>query len=81
MAAEKKARAEAEELRNQIKKSQDNERKEKRKLADEEALKKIKSLEVELQNVQKCLATQKQVKFRSVLSYLMLLTKKIKEIL
>lgn len=61
MAAEKKARAEAEELRNQIKKSQDNERKEKRKLADEEALKKIKSLEVELQNVQKCLATQKQV--------------------
>lgn len=63
MAAEKKARAEAEELRNQIKKSQDNERKEKRKLADEEALKKIKSLEVELQNVQKCLATQKQVNF------------------
>ena len=61
MAAEKKARAEAEELRNQIKKSQDNERKEKRKLADEEALKKIKALEVELQNVQKCLATQKQV--------------------
>lgn len=60
MAAEKKARAEAEELRNQIKKSQDNERKEKRKLADEEALKRIKALEGELQTVQKGLASQKQ---------------------
>lgn len=61
MAAEKKARAEAEELRNQIKKNQDNERKERRKLADEEALKKIKALEDQLQSLQKNLASQKQV--------------------
>lgn len=61
MAAEKKARAEAEELRNQIKKNQDNERKERRKLADEEALKKIKVLEDQLQALQKNLASQKQV--------------------
>lgn len=62
MAAEKKARAEAEELRNQIKKNQDNERKERRKLADEEAVKKIKALEDHLQSVQKNLASQKQVR-------------------
>jgi E3 ubiquitin-protein ligase BRE1 len=61
MAAEKKARAEAEELRNQIKKNLDNERKERRKLADEEALKKIKALEDQLQVFQKNLASQKQV--------------------
>lgn len=61
MAAEKKARAEVEELRNQIKKNLDNERKERRKLADEEALKKIKALEDQLQSLQKQLASQKQV--------------------
>ncbi|KFM60929.1 E3 ubiquitin-protein ligase Bre1, partial [Stegodyphus mimosarum] len=60
MAAEKKARAEVEELRNQIKRNQDNERKERRKLADEEALKKIKILEDQLQSLQKSLASQKQ---------------------
>ncbi|XP_035206333.1 E3 ubiquitin-protein ligase BRE1B-like [Stegodyphus dumicola] len=60
MAAEKKARAEVEELRNQIKRNQDNERKERRKLADEEALKKIKILEDQLQSLQKNLASQKQ---------------------
>lgn len=60
MAAEKKARAEAEELRNQIKKNLDNERKERRKLADEEALKKIKILEDQLSSLQKNLASQKQ---------------------
>ncbi|KAF8767715.1 E3 ubiquitin-protein ligase Bre1 like protein [Argiope bruennichi] len=60
MAAEKKARAEVEELRNQIKKNLDNERKERRKLADEEALKKIKALEDQLQSLQKQLASQKQ---------------------
>ncbi|GFT22021.1 e3 ubiquitin-protein ligase Bre1 [Nephila pilipes] len=60
MAAEKKARAEVEELRNQIKKNLDNERKERRKLADEEALKKIKALEDQLQSLQKQLTSQKQ---------------------
>lgn len=60
MAAEKKARAEAEELRQQIKKVQDSERKERRKLADEEAMKKIKILEDSLQQLQKQLAAQKQ---------------------
>lgn len=60
MAAEKKARAEAEELRQQIKKVQDSERKERRKLADEEAMKKIKILEDTLQQLQKTLAAQKQ---------------------
>lgn len=66
MAAEKKARAEVEELRNQIKKNLDNERKERRKLADEEALKKIKALEDQLQSLQKQLASQKQVSYQSV---------------
>ncbi|XP_054724010.1 E3 ubiquitin-protein ligase BRE1A-like isoform X2 [Uloborus diversus] len=60
MAAEKKARSEVEELRSQIKRNLDNERKERRKLADEEALKKIKSLEDQLQALQKSLTTQKQ---------------------
>ncbi|UYV62798.1 RNF20 [Cordylochernes scorpioides] len=60
MAAEKKARAEADELRMHLKKAQENERKERRKLADEDALKKIKMLEESLQQMQKTLSLQKQ---------------------
>lgn len=60
MAAEKKARAEAEEHRQQLKKLAEHERKERRKLADEDAMKKIRSLEETVNNLHKSLAAQKQ---------------------
>ncbi|XP_076345556.1 E3 ubiquitin-protein ligase Bre1 isoform X14 [Tachypleus tridentatus] len=60
MASEKRARTETEELKQQLKKMQDNERKERRKLADEDAMKKIKSLEEIVQQLQKAIAAQKQ---------------------
>lgn len=60
MAAEKKARAEAEEHRQQLKKLAEHERKERRKLADEDAMKKIRALEETVNNLHKSLAAQKQ---------------------
>lgn len=60
MAAEKKARAEAEEHLKQLKKLAEHERKERRKLADEDAMKKIRSLEDTVANLHKSLAAQKQ---------------------
>lgn len=60
MAAEKKARAEAEELKSQLRRIQESERKERRKLADEDALKKIRTLEETVQQLQKSLTAQKQ---------------------
>ncbi|XP_050041504.1 E3 ubiquitin-protein ligase Bre1 isoform X1 [Dermacentor andersoni] len=60
MAAEKKARAEAEEHRQQLKKLVEHERKERRKLADEDAMKKIRALEETVNNLHKGLAAQKQ---------------------
>ncbi|KAL1482573.1 hypothetical protein MTO96_033704 [Rhipicephalus appendiculatus] len=60
MAAEKKARAEAEEHRQQLKKLVEHERKERRKLADEDAMKKIRALEETVNNLHKSLAAQKQ---------------------
>lgn len=60
MAAEKKARAEVEEQRSQLKKLAEHERKERRKLADEDAMKKIRSLEETLASLHKNLAAQKQ---------------------
>lgn len=61
MAAEKKAKQEIEDLKNVIRKMQEAERKEKRKLADEDAIRKIKKLEETIIELQKNLAAQKQV--------------------
>lgn len=61
MAAEKKARMELEDARNQLRRFQDFDRKDKRKLADDEAIRKIKRLEETVTDLQKSLAAQKQV--------------------
>ncbi|CAB0029683.1 unnamed protein product [Trichogramma brassicae] len=60
MAAERKTRAELEELRQQIKKIQENKREERKKLADEDAQLKIKKLEEQTFSLQRQVATQKQ---------------------
>ncbi|XP_078681121.1 E3 ubiquitin-protein ligase BRE1B-like isoform X6 [Branchiostoma floridae x Branchiostoma belcheri] len=60
MAAEKKARAEVEELKQRIKSMEEKERQESKKLADEEALKKLKAAEEKMQELQKSLAATKQ---------------------
>lgn len=60
MAAEKKARAEVEEHRQQLKKLAEHERKERRKLADEDAMKKIRGLEETVASLHKSLTAQKQ---------------------
>ncbi|CAN7984835.1 unnamed protein product [Ixodes hexagonus] len=60
MAAEKKARAEVEEHRQQLKKLVEHERKERRKLADEDAMKKIRALEETVASLHKSLTAQKQ---------------------
>lgn len=59
MAAEKKARAELEELKGQMKKMQDAKREDRKKLADEDILRKIKQLEEKNVELQKQLTTQK----------------------
>ncbi len=61
MAAEKKAKQEIEELKAHIRKMQEAERKERRKLAEEDAIKKIKKNEELIADLQKNLAAQKQV--------------------
>ncbi|XP_063921654.1 E3 ubiquitin-protein ligase Bre1 isoform X3 [Zophobas morio] len=53
MAAEKKLRTELEDIRQQIKKMQDSKRDDKRKLAEDEAIKKIKQLEEQKYELQK----------------------------
>lgn len=60
MAAERKTRAEVEELRQQIKKIQENKREERKKLADEDAQIKIKKLEEQAFTLQRQVASQKQ---------------------
>ncbi|KAL8597186.1 hypothetical protein ACOMHN_022233 [Nucella lapillus] len=60
MTAEKKARQELEELRQQVKKMQEAERRDRRKLAEDEALRKIKKMEDTITELQKNLASQKQ---------------------
>lgn len=62
MACEKRLNKEIDELRQHIKKMQETERKERKKLAEEDALRKIKKLEENIQDLQKNLATQKQVR-------------------
>jgi E3 ubiquitin-protein ligase BRE1 len=59
MACEKKIRAELEELRNQMKKMQESKREDRKKLADEEAQRKIKQLTEQLE-LQKQAVIQKQ---------------------
>ena len=61
MAAEKRLKQEIDDLRIHIKKMQEAERKERKKLAEEDALRKIKKLEETINELQKNLATQKQV--------------------
>lgn len=60
MAAEKKMRYENEELRMQLKRLQESERKERRKLADEDAVRRIKQLEDNIAQLHKSVAAQKQ---------------------
>ncbi|PSN50248.1 E3 ubiquitin-protein ligase Bre1 [Blattella germanica] len=68
MAAEKKTRAELEDIRQQLKKMQEsasafqeNKREERKKLCDEDAMRKIKQLEEQAYQLQKQVASQKQV--------------------
>lgn len=61
MLAEKKARQEVDDLKAHIKRMQENERRERRKLADEEAMRKIKKMEETIIELQKNLSNQKQV--------------------
>ncbi|KAL4223063.1 E3 ubiquitin-protein ligase BRE1A [Mactra antiquata] len=60
MACEKRLNKEIDDLRQHIKKMQETERKERKKLAEEDALRKIKKLEDNITELQKNLATQKQ---------------------
>ncbi|XP_050531885.1 E3 ubiquitin-protein ligase Bre1 [Daktulosphaira vitifoliae] len=60
MATEKKLRAELEEAKQALKKIQEGKREERKKLADEDALRKIKQLEDNIVQLQKQVATHKQ---------------------
>ncbi|XP_015684080.1 E3 ubiquitin-protein ligase BRE1B [Protobothrops mucrosquamatus] len=60
MAAEKKTKAEVEELRVRIRELEEKEKKESKKMADEEALRKIKMAEEQIEHLQKKLAATKQ---------------------
>ncbi|MCL4122258.1 UNVERIFIED_CONTAM: hypothetical protein GTU68_007945, partial [Idotea baltica] len=60
MAAEKKARQEVEELKSQVKKLQESKREERKKLADEEAIRKIKMLDEMVHSMQRQVAAQNQ---------------------
>lgn len=60
MAAEKKIRAELEDLRLQLRKMQENKREERKRLADDDALRKIKQLEEQAYQLQRQVAAQKQ---------------------
>ena len=61
MSAEKKARQEIDELKAHIKRMQENEKRERRKLADDDAMRKIQKMEETIKELQKNLANQKQV--------------------
>jgi len=60
MSAEKKAKIEVEELKQQLKKFQESERRDRRKLADEDAMRKLSKYEELVQQMQKTLSAQKQ---------------------
>lgn len=59
MAAEKKVRGELEELKAQLKKMQENKREDRKKLADEDVLRKMKQLEEKNSELQKQVTAQK----------------------
>uniref|UniRef100_A0A452H7I5 E3 ubiquitin protein ligase n=1 Tax=Gopherus agassizii TaxID=38772 RepID=A0A452H7I5_9SAUR len=61
MAAEKKTKAEVEELRGRVRELEEKEKKESKKMADEDALRKIKLAEEQIEHLQKKLAATKQV--------------------
>jgi E3 ubiquitin-protein ligase BRE1 len=58
-ASEKKLRQEVEDMKSSISKMKENKKDEKRRLADEEALKKIKSLEENIHSLQRQITNQK----------------------
>ncbi|XP_077433427.1 E3 ubiquitin-protein ligase BRE1A isoform X2 [Vanacampus margaritifer] len=60
MAAEKKAKSESEELRQRLRELEERERREGKKMADEEALRKIRSVEEQIDVLNKKLSTAKQ---------------------
>ncbi|XP_028263741.1 E3 ubiquitin-protein ligase BRE1B isoform X2 [Parambassis ranga] len=60
MAAERKSKAEVEELRMRVRELEERERKESKKLADEDALRKIRVAEETIEHLQKKLAATKQ---------------------
>jgi E3 ubiquitin-protein ligase BRE1 len=60
MSSEKKYKIEVEELKVQLKKFQDRERSDRRRLADEDAMRKILKYEETMQQLQKNLSAQKQ---------------------
>uniref|UniRef100_A0A8C1MRI3 E3 ubiquitin protein ligase n=1 Tax=Cyprinus carpio TaxID=7962 RepID=A0A8C1MRI3_CYPCA len=60
MAAEKKAKSEAEELRQRLRELEERERREGKKMADEEALRKIRSVEEQIDILNKKLSLAKQ---------------------
>jgi E3 ubiquitin-protein ligase BRE1 len=60
MSSEKKAKIEVEELKQQLKKFQDSERRDRRKLADEDAMRKLAKYEDMVSQMQKNLSAQKQ---------------------
>lgn len=60
LAAEKRALADVDQIKEQHRKLIEAERKERRKLADEEALRKIRSLEEQVSQLKQSIASQKQ---------------------
>ncbi|CAL9706739.1 unnamed protein product [Knipowitschia caucasica] len=60
MAAEKKTKSEAEELRQRLRELEERERREGKKMADEEALRKIRSVEEQIDGLNKKLSIAKQ---------------------
>ncbi|XP_029775507.1 E3 ubiquitin-protein ligase BRE1A [Suricata suricatta] len=60
MAAEKKSKAELEDLRQRLRDLEDKEKKENKKMADEDALRKIRAVEEQIEYLQKKLAMAKQ---------------------
>lgn len=62
MTAERRQKQEIDELKNHIRRMQETKREERRKVADEEASKKIKKLDDTVAELHKSLAAQKQVR-------------------
>ncbi|XP_039623436.1 E3 ubiquitin-protein ligase BRE1A [Polypterus senegalus] len=60
MAAERKSKAEVEELRQRLRELEEREKKEGKKMADEEALRKMRSVEEQMENLHKKLSIAKQ---------------------